>query len=62
MLYKRKLSQLDSKPSINDNGPSLVTLKTIAAAQRDFETVKERRMELESIYAHDILPVSSLFE
>lgn len=34
----------------------------IAAAQRDTEIVKERGMELQSIYAHDILSVSSLFE
>ena len=61
-ISKRKLPQLDSKPSINYSAPSPVTSKMIAAAQRDIDIVKEQGMELKSIYAHDILPVSSLLE
>ena len=34
----------------------------IAAAQRDIEIVKERGMTLDSIYGHDIIPISTIFE
>ncbi len=34
----------------------------IAAAQRDIEIVKERGMALDSIYGHDIIPISTIFQ
>ena len=34
----------------------------LAAAQRDIDILKERSVSLESIYSHDILPSSVIFE
>lgn len=61
-ISKRRLPQFDSKPDTEANVSSVATSKSIALAHRNIEIVRERGMELESIYAHDILPVSTLFD
>ena len=39
-----------------------VSPKLIAAAQHGIKIVKEWGMSLESIYVHDIIPISATFE
>ncbi len=62
-ISKRNLPRLDYKSSAETPvTTAVVSQKTLAAAQRDIDIVKERGMSLESIYSHDILPTSIIFE
>ena len=62
-ISKRSLPRMGMKPNQSDLvTPTVITKKTLASAQRDIDTAKERGMPLRMIYSHDFLPSSSLFE
>ena len=62
-ISKRNLPRLDSKSSSETSVFTMDTSqKTLAAAQHDIDIVKERGMSLESVFSHDILPTSIIFE
>jgi hypothetical protein len=62
-ISKRSLPTMDYKvPTESTVSATPVSPKSLAAAQRSIDILKQRGMSLELIYLHDILPSSIIFE
>ena len=62
-ISKRNLPTMDYKvPTDNTLSATLVSQKSLAAAQRSIGILTQRGMSMEFIYSHDILPSSIIFE
>ena len=62
-ISKRNLLQLDyNRVSEMETSAVIISAKMTAAAQRDIDIAKERGMDIETIYSHDVFPISPIFE
>ena len=62
-ISKRNLPYMDFKPTSDmTSNQNLIAPKVLAAAQRDIDVSKERGINLEKLYCHDILPTSLIFD
>ena len=62
-ISKRSMPRMDFKPNHSSLlAPTPITTKIVAAAQREIDIARERGMSAATIYEHDFLPTSSLFD
>ena len=62
-ISKRNLPTMDYKvPAETTIFATLLSQKSLAAAKRSIDILKQRGMSMEFIYSHDILPSSIIFE